>query len=90
MKFSSVELVSTSPLSLVGRRRETGRVFDIRASYVSYSFVVVSWLKGTGAVGRIVSGILFGLSQGRSFCGNWLGFLCTVFHFSYFPRFSLR
>ena len=40
--FSCVEPVSTSPLSLVGRCREAERVFDIRASYVSYSFVAVS------------------------------------------------
>ena len=38
-------------------------LFDIRASYVSYSFVVVSWLKGTDAVGRFVPRILFSLSQ---------------------------
>ena len=41
LKFSYVDLVSTSPLSLIGRRREAGRVLDIRASYVTYSFVVV-------------------------------------------------
>ena len=42
LKFSCVGLVSTSPLPLVGRRREAGRVFDIHASYVSYSFAIVS------------------------------------------------
>ena len=43
-------------------------VFDIRATYVSYSFVVVSWLKGTDAVGRVVLRVLIYLSQGnRSF-----------------------
>ena len=45
LKFSCVELASTSPFSLIGRRREAEGVFDIRASYVSYSFVVVSCLK---------------------------------------------
>ena len=64
MKCSCVELVSTSPLSLVGRRREAGRVFDIGASYASYSFVVVSWLKTTDAVGTIVLIILYSLSKG--------------------------
>ena len=40
--FSCVEPVSTSPLSLVGPCREAGEVFDVRASYVSYSFVAVT------------------------------------------------
>ena len=42
LKLSCVELVLTNPLLIVGRRREAGRVFDIRPIYVSYSFVVVS------------------------------------------------
>ena len=36
IEVSYVELVSTSPLSLAGRRREAGRVLDIRASCVTY------------------------------------------------------
>ena len=72
-------------------RRVTRRQCSIyiRASCVSYSFVIVSWLKGIGEVGRIVLGILFDLSQDSRSCGSWLGFLCTVFPFSYLPLFSL-
>ena len=36
-------------------------MFDTCASYVSCSFVIVSWLKGTDAVGRTVLRILFSL-----------------------------
>ena len=89
LSFLCVELVSTSPFSLIGRRREAGSAFHIRASYVSYSFVVASWFSGISAVGRIALGILFGLSQSSWFCGSWLDYLCTVFHFfSYLPFFS--
>ena len=46
MKLSCVDHMSTTPLSLVDRCREAGRVFDIRASYISYYFVVVKLNQG--------------------------------------------
>ena len=57
----------THPFSLVGRRREGGKVFHTCASYVSYGFMVARGLKVIGAIGRIVIEILFGLSQGCRF-----------------------
>ena len=43
----------------------------MRASYVSYSFMVVRLHKKIGYVGRIVLGMLFGLSQGSIFYASW-------------------
>ena len=58
--------------------------FDIRASYVSYSFEVVSGLKETDAVRRIVlRTLLFPLSQ-----SNWMWKLVTFSLHCFSLRFS--
>ena len=79
LNFLCVELVPISLFSLVGRRREAGRVFHIRASYVRYYFVIlVLWLKGISAV-RVVLRILFGLSRGSRLLRKLIKFYLHCF-----------